>query len=252
MINRQALCDSLVQFDVDIIVKNRTVSTNTDGKELSRSGVSRAVLIVADEQTGGRGRQGKTFLSPCGGLYMTLVLPCDAPINDVVMATSCAAVAVSRALGRFGIDCGIKWVNDIYADGKKLCGILIEADNDYSTMTTNALMIGIGVNVETSPELDGEVKAVSLRELGCTADVTDLCAAITEEMLVLYNDGFDFSSYRDEYVRRSIVLGREIMFTGNGNMRRGRATDIGERGELIVSCGGEKLTLSSGEITVRV
>lgn len=251
MIDGEKLKKQLGKFDVAVVVKPTTGSTNTDGKELFRSSLSSAVLIAADEQTGGRGRQGKTFLSPVGGLYMTLVLPLAAPIGDAVMATSCSAVAVSRALERYGVDCGIKWVNDIYAVGKKLCGILVEAENDYRTMTTHALIIGIGVNVESSPSLDGDVKAVSLRELGCSADITDICASIAEEMLVLYNDGFDFSSYRDEYVRRSIVLGREITFTENGVIRSGKALDIGDRGELIVDCGDKTVALTSGEISVR-
>lgn len=243
------LCDI---FSLDITVKSETVSTNTDGKTLCRRGISRPALIVAERQTGGRGRQGKTFLSPGGGLYMTLVLPCAAPINDAVMVTSCAAVAVSHALEKFGVDCGIKWVNDIYAGGKKLCGILVEAENDYEKMETTALVIGIGVNVESAPVFDGDVKAVSLRELGCDAEITDVCAAIAEEMLVLYNDGFDFSTYRDEYVRRSVVLDKDITFTENGTVRRGRAERIGERGELVVSVGGEEITLTSGQISVRI
>ena len=251
MIDGEKLKKLLGIFDVAVVVKPTTHSTNTDGKSLAKAGINKPVLIVADEQTGGRGRQEKTFLSPAGGLYMTLVLPLAAPIGDAVMATSCSSVAVSRALGKSGIDCGIKWVNDIYAGGKKLCGILAEAENDYLTMTTHALIIGIGVNVESSPSLDGDVKAVSLRELGCSADITDICAAIAEEMLVLYNDGFDFSTYRDEYVRRSVVLGREITFTENGVTRHGTALGIGDRGELIVGCGGETFALTSGEISVR-
>ena len=252
MLDTEKLSALKKTFALDIITKDETVSTNSDGKELCRHGISRPALITAGTQTGGRGRQGKTFLSPEGGLYMTLVLPCAAPINDAVMATSCSAVAVSRALGRFGVNCGIKWVNDIYAGGKKLCGILVEAENDYRTMTTNTLVIGIGVNVESSPALDGDVKAVSLKELGCDAEITDVCTAITEEMLVLYSDGFDFSTYMDEYIRRSVVLGQEITFTENGVVRHAHAARIGERGELIVTAGGEEVSLTSGEIHVRV
>lgn len=252
MISEEKLRSELDMFDVDIIVKKTTVSTNIDGKALAKAGIPRPVLIAADEQTGGRGRQGKTFLSPRGGLYMTLILPLAAPIGDAVTATSCSSVAVSRALGRFGIDCGIKWVNDIYVARRKLCGILVEAENDYRTMTTQALVIGIGVNVETSPALEGEVKAVSLRELGCKAEITDVCSTIAKEMLVMYNDGFDFSSCQDEYKRRSVVLGREITFTENGVTRVGCASDIGEHGELIVDCGSETVALTIGEISVRI
>ena len=252
MTDESRLKKALEKFSLDVTVKRTTGSTNTDGKALCRAGIRRAALIVADEQTGGRGRCGKSFISPTGGLYMSLVLPLGAPVSDAVMATSCSAVAVCRAMERFGLTCGIKWVNDIYADGRKLCGILVEAVNDYRTMKTESLIVGIGVNIESAPVLCGDVKAVSLRERGCTADATDLCAAIAEEMLALYHDGFDFSSLCEEYVSRSVVLGREITFIENGVTRSGTAIEIGEKGELIVDCGSETEVLSSGEISVRV
>ena len=117
---------------VRVITKELTVSTNNDAKEMINFSPS-DTLITSEKQTGGRGRQGKSFSSPEGGLYMTLLLRCGMPITTAVGATSCSAVAVSRAIKNVcGIDTGIKWVNDIYAGGKKLCGILTEAVNDYS------------------------------------------------------------------------------------------------------------------------
>lgn len=237
---------------IDLICKTTSTSTNSDGKELCRAPLSRPVLIVADEQTGGRGRQGKTFLSPRGGLYMTLVLPCSLPLEQAVSVTSCAAVAVARALDGIGADCGIKWVNDIYAHGRKLCGILAEAENDYVNGRTNALIIGIGINCSRSPAPLGDVSAVSLAELGCAPDRERLCADIVQRLIEMSESGFDFSAVREEYVNRSIVIGRRIDFTSGGALHHGIARAIGEKGELIVSCGEETIALSSGEISVRV
>ncbi len=238
--------------DFDVIVKKTTVSTNSDGKELLRQRAVRPTLIVSGEQSGGRGRQGKTFVSPAGGLYMTLVLPINIPLSTQSAATSCAAVAVCRALDGFGADCGIKWVNDIYARGGKLCGILAEAENDYSSMRTTALVIGIGINISLSPTIGGGVRPVSLAELGCTADMAGVCAAVVSEMAKLYRSGFDFSAVREEYISRSLVLGREIIFIENGTPHTGFGEAIGEMGELIVRVGEKKAVLSSGEISVRI
>lgn len=238
--------------EIDVIVKETTVSTNSDGKEIIRSGIKRPSLIVSGEQTGGRGRQGKSFVSPPGGLYMTLVLPTDIPLSDAVSSTSCTAVAVCRALECFSIHCGIKWVNDIYSGEKKLCGILVEAENDYTEMKTKALILGIGVNFSGSPSVSGSVKTTSLAEIGCTADMAELCASIVRELMALHRIGFDFSAVREEYIRRSLVLGREVRFTENGITRTGFGESIGEKGELIVRSGGEAVTLSSGEISLRL
>lgn len=238
--------------DIDVIVKKTTVSTNSDGKELLRRGASGPTLIVSGEQSGGRGRQGKTFISPAGGLYMTLALPVDIPLSDSAAATSCVAVAVCRALEGFGAECGIKWVNDIYAHGRKLCGILVEAENDYSSMRTKSLVIGIGINFAISPSTGGDVSPISLSELGCTADMEDVCAAVVREIMEIRRSGFDFSVIHGEYIRRSLVLGREITFTENGITRTGIGEAIGEKGELIVHSAGETVVLSSGEISLRL
>lgn len=238
---------------VSVITKETTVSTNNDAKLLIND-VKNDILITAEEQTGGRGRQGKSFLSPIGGLYMTLLLKCSLPITSAVCATSCSAVAAARAIKKLcGIDCGIKWVNDIYADGRKLCGILTEAVNDYDKMTTEYIIIGIGINVLSSPEMtDSTVQSVSLSELGAYVSRELLCAEIANELILMRDCGFDFSRYYSEYTSLSVILGHEISFTQNGVTKNGIACGFDESGGLIVDCDEQKLHLSSGEISVRM
>jgi len=241
-------------FDIDVIEKETTGSTNTDAKERYSSGIRRNTLITAKTQSCGRGRQGKSFLSPDGGLYFSLLLSAEPPLplESAVSVTSCAAVCVCRAVESFGIPCGIKWVNDIYADGKKLAGILVEAVNDYSAMTTNALVIGVGVNVTSCPLLDGDVKATSLAEHGFTASKEELCSTIVENLLVLSHDGIDFSRYLNDYRSHSLVLGNKIRYTENGVTKEATAVGIGERGELVIEENGVIRSLTSGEISVRL
>ena len=184
---------------VRVITKELTGSTNNDAKEMIDSSPA-DTLITSEKQTGGRGRQGKSFSSPEGGLYMTLLLRCGMPITTAVGATSCSAVAVSRAIKNVcGIDTGIKWVNDIYAGGKKLCGILTEAVNDYSRGISEYLVIGIGINVLSTPVVpSSSVECTCLSELGSAASREELCAGIARELISMRDKSFDFSLYSEE------------------------------------------------------
>lgn len=229
-----------------------TGSTNTDARALiAEFPDADTILRTADIQTGGRGRQGKSFVSPEGGLYMTLVLRTGAPLESVVNVTSCAAAAVSRALAKFGADCGIKWVNDLYLNGGKLVGILVESVNDYTAMRSEYAIIGVGVNVRRNIFPDG-IHAVTLEDAGFDVDAAELCAEIVRELLAVRETGFDFSFYAEEYRQRSIVLGRDVMFLRNGTAMYGTAEAIDECGGLVVRVSEERYTLDSGEITLRM
>ncbi len=231
---------------------DETGSTNTDARALlAQFPDADTILRTADRQTGGRGRQGKSFASPEGGLYMTLVMKTGAPLESVVNVTSCAAVAAARALAEQGISCGIKWVNDLYLNGAKLAGILVESVNNYETMRSEAVIIGIGVNVARNIFPEG-INAVSLEEAGYSADPEKLCASIVRELLEIRENGFDFSIYANEYRERSIVLGKDVYFLKNGETIDGTAEAINERGGLLVRVGDTLHTLDSGEITLRL
>lgn len=238
----------------DVVVMSETVSTNADAREIAKAGLARPLLVLAEAQSGGRGRQGKVFHSPRGGLYMTLALPCGLPLTDTVGVTSCAAVAVARAVEKTsGAPCGIKWVNDIYLCGGKLCGILVESVNDYAKMTSEILLIGVGVNLTAAPAVtDSDVKAVSLAECGYPCDRDELCAAITSELLEVRERAFDFAQYSHEYREKSIALGHEVTFMQNGVTFSGQAVGITDSGALTVNCGSRIMTLDSGEIHLRV
>ncbi len=241
----------LYNKSMTVICLEETGSTSTDLKSMPESGED--VLITAERQTSGRGRQGKSFSSPEGGLYFSVLLHTSMPIEDAARSTSCAAVAVTRAIGKTtGADVKIKWINDIYAFGGKLCGILCEAVNDYRTMTTDKLIFGIGVNVKSSPKVSSDYKTSSLHDLGINVEREILCAEIVNTLMDMRDGGFDFSKYRNEYVSRSLVLGRKINYTRNGVVESAEAVDIDERGGLVVLGEDGRITLSSGEISVRL
>ena len=238
---------------INVIAKEETGSTSSDARKFADTNPSSPALFVADRQTGGRGRQGKSFISPEGGLYMSLLLPVNMPIRQTIGATSCAAVAVRRAIRNVsGAECGIKWINDLYLSGGKLCGILAESVNDYETMTSRYLIIGVGINMTTAPELnDPSTRAVSLWECGYSASKEELCAEVVHELMKTYRLGFDFSIYAEEYRSHSILLGQEISFLRNGATEYGVAQSITDRGALEVRCQDKTVILDSGEVTVR-
>jgi len=174
--------------------------------------------------------------------------------NQVLHFTTMTAAAVSEAIEDIsGKKAEIKWVNDIYLDGKKLCGILVESVNNYEKMVSEALIIGIGVNLTESPAVtDSSVRAVSLSEAGYTVSRDTLCGEILREILALSKNRYDFSLYADEYRSRSVVLGRDVTFQKNGVSYTGTAENITPSGGLTVLCGDDRMTLSSGEISLRI
>ncbi len=249
----------LIGGGVEVFSKSETISTSTDAKSHTLACSSGDYLFIADKQLGGRGRQGKSFSSPSGGLYMTLSLECELDIGSALRSTSCAAVAVLRAAERlYSVSLGIKWVNDIYAEHdmvlKKLGGILVEAVNDYEKMITKRLLFGIGINLLVSPLVEGN-DTVSLSELGIPFDNISreaLAAEITRELLTFRDGGFDFSSVRSEYEEKSVLIGKEISFSKNGTLKNGFALGVSECGGLIVETDGNKEELNSGEVSVRI
>jgi len=245
--------DTLGLFHVRLIEKDETVSTSTDCRQEIELHPSAAPLLInAKFQTGGRGRQGKQFSSPEGGLYMSLAVRAETDFSHSVRITSAAATAVCRAVESVtGLSCEIKWVNDIYKNGKKLCGILTEAINDYTAGITQVLIIGVGINLVDHPQ--GMNATDLLSETGQRTDRDRLCATVTKELLsVLDSIKGGCTSYMDEYRRRSCVIGREIRLIQGVGECPGTAVGIDDEGGLLVAFpDGHTETLTSGEITLR-
>ena len=227
-------------------------STNTQAKRLLAEGLSGKALITANEQTAGRGRQGRSFYSPKNtGIYYSYVFHPQKTLADAVFITTAAAVSVIRAIERLSaVKPTIKWVNDVYVEGKKVCGILTEAVSDFESGALESVIVGIGINVSTAsfPE-ELRDTAASLDDASITR--AELLNTAVEELVRVAED-LENPAIMKDYKRHSAVIGKEITFIKNGTTTKAVAVDIDEKGGLVVKTEQGTLTLSSGEITVRL
>ena len=224
-------------------------STNTEAKRKVLCGTDTPLLVIADSQTAGRGRMGRSFYSPSRtGLYMSLATEITGGLSETVGKTSAAAVSVFRAIRRVcGIETGIKWVNDIYLDGKKICGILAESFVEKDRLFT---IIGIGVNLNTNsfPE---DIKSIASSLDTDLSLKGELAAEICKELLTVIPN-IKSREFMNDYREHSVVLGKKVVFIENGLIYRGFAESISDDGALTVLLeSGEHRALTSGEISLR-
>lgn len=241
--------------ELDVFVFDSIDSTNNEAKRHWKKNRKAPCLFVSDEQTGGRGRRGRSFYSPKGtGLYMSLLLHPEMGMEDSVHITTATAVIVARVLREMtNADIGIKWVNDLYLNGRKICGILTEAVLEPECNIAPAIVVGIGINLSTEMFPD-EIQDVAggLGTLGEAIDVNSLTARITEGLLD-FSQNMKDCSYINDYRKMSIVLGKEIRYTDKDALISARALDVDSEGGLIVELqNGSIKTLKSGEISVRL
>lgn len=232
-------------------------STNNELKKLAAAGAPEGTVVIANEQTAGRGRLGRSFASaPGAGIYMSLLLRPDGGADTAVSLTAVCAVAVSRAIERVcGVPVGIKWINDLLLSGRKICGILCEsAVKQDGCLYTVA---GIGLNVTTKaedfpPELRG--KAGSLyTQTGRSFERGELIAAILAELDGLYAQWqADPGVCLREYKKRCVVLDAPVTVVSPDGEYEAVAEDISPDYGLIVRLpDGRRKTLHSGEISIR-
>lgn len=194
--------------------------------------------IIAREQTGGKGTKGRSFSSLRGGVYLSLVryYPCKAENSFSLMIASCMAVV--KTLELYGVSAGVKWPNDVFLNGKKICGILIK--NSFEGENVKKSITGIGVNVNNDIPKDLADIAINLKSVVGEVDIDEFYKRLIENLYADYSV--------DEYRSRNIVLGKEITVIKNGESRKSVAEDVAADGSLVLK-GGERLFY--GEVTIR-
>lgn len=235
-------------FGKMLVVEPLLPSTNTAARTLAQQGAAEGTVVIAAAQSAGRGRRGRDFFSPVGGVYMSIVLrpPTTMGAGDI---TAAAAIAAARAIERLcDAAVGVKWVNDLYIHDRKVCGILTEGECAADGTLAYAIL-GIGINV-TPTTFPTDIPATSLANEGYTVDRTALIVAVLEEWERLYTD-YDPAAVLAESRRRSVVIGHEVTVRQGDTAFPATALDITEQGHLLVrTSAGEITELSSGEVSI--
>ena len=236
------------RHECGLILGDYADSTNLKVKEMAEHGVAEGVTIIVDRQTAGRGRLGRSFHSPEGGLYLsTLLRPVDPNPGHI---TCCAAVAAARAIESLcDANIDIKWVNDLYLSGRKVAGILAEGVLSPDGALA-AVVLGIGINVgEMTFPADLQPIATSLGNEGFALTREDLAAAFLNELTTVLAD----PTAMEEYRRRNMVLGRQVTVMRGGETYPATAEAITDEGHLLVRTRDDNThELSSGEVSIRL
>lgn len=236
-----------------------TASTNDDAKALAAHGAAQYTVIQAEYQTGGKGRLGRSFYSPRGtGLYFSILLRPEAlPIEDTLFITTAAAAAVADAVESVcGKVCGIKWVNDLFMEGRKICGILTEAAFRPDLKGLSYAVLGIGVNIAPPeggfPEdLQHIANTIYDDPAALPADLRErLLAAILDRFYEYYIQ-FPKKAFLEPYRSRSILTGKDVTVHRGSSQYPAHVVGIDDRCRLILEHDGQQTLLDSGEVSIR-
>ncbi|HZM74770.1 MAG TPA: biotin--[acetyl-CoA-carboxylase] ligase [Candidatus Limnocylindrales bacterium] len=217
-----------------------TGSTNSDAAEAARLGEAEGLVVIAEHQTAGKGRLGRTWVStPRAGLWMSVLLRPKADVSRWGWLPLLTAVALADTVP----GSRLKWPNDLLLNGRKAAGILAEA------VTQAAVVVGVGLNVsQTQDELPPGVNATSLRLEGLTEDRTALAAEVLNHLRARYHD---WAGLHDDYLTRCDTIGRRVRVILPGDTElTGEATTVDRDGRLIVQTeDGRLCPIAAGDVT---
>lgn len=229
-------------------------STQERARELARLGTPQGTLVVAGVQTGGRGRLGRRWGSPAGGLWMSLVLRPDFDASLAPRITQTAAVGVAKALRGFGVEARIKWPNDLLVAGRKVCGILAESGAQGGPAMSRRLgyvLLGVGMNANLDPEdlavPDRQVATVR-SELGRDVDLLELLRALLSHLDAELRRIEDFGTVLQDWRTLNCTLGERVRIRRFDGTLEGRAVDLSPEGALLLATPRGIVELFEGEI----
>lgn len=232
-------------------------STNTQAKTMAQAGAPQGTVLIASQQTGGRGRMGRSFSSPAGaGLYLSVILRPNCNAEKLMHLTCAAGVAACDAVEQScGIRPGIKWINDLVLENKKLGGILTEMSVDPKTGLVDFAVIGIGINcLQKARDFPQELQdiAISLTAAGYQVDMAQLAANLICALYKMSEQLQDPAATMAAYRRDCITLGREVTLLRGEEKQYGTALDVDDDGALAVRFpDGSVKSVNSGEVSVR-
>ena len=244
-------------------------STQRRARELAQGGAPQGTLVISKVQTGGRGRLGRRWGSPSGGVWMSLVLRPEVPARFAARVTQTAAVGVAKALWGFGVEARIKWPNDLLVlkpgepEGRKICGILAEFSAENLSVAAKRaglvsadsrldfVVLGVGLNANFDPEdlnvADRGVATIR-SELGHGVDLVELLGALLVELNAALRRIEDFDAVLNDWRALNCTLGRPVRVARFGEVLEGRATDLTPEGALLLETPEGAFELFEGEV----
>jgi BirA family transcriptional regulator, biotin operon repressor / biotin---[acetyl-CoA-carboxylase] ligase len=237
-------------------VHDALASTQERARELALAGTPHGTLVVSGVQTGGRGRLGRRWGSPAGGLWMSLVLRPEFDAGLASRITQTAAVGVAKALWEIGVEVRIKWPNDLLAGGKKICGILAEsgarnAPDPAKARSLDYVVLGVGMNANLDPSnlgvRDREVTTIR-SELGRDVDLLYLLRTLLSNFDVELGRIEDFGAVLEEWRNLNCTLGEKVRVRRFGETIEGRAVDLTREGSILLATTTGTVELFEGEI----
>lgn len=258
VLSPQSIRPHLQHGGLDLLVYPEVTSTNTLAKQMAEEGAPEGTVILAETQTAGRGRRDHRFHSPPGGgIYMSLILRPAFSARDSLCITTCAAVAVARAIEAIaGTPARIKWVNDVFCHGKKVCGIATEASIDLESGGLRYAVLGIGINVFPGDEpFPNDLSAIATTVFPAPPEGADVRSRLAAEVLNGFLTEYPHLTEKRffaDYRARSMLLGQPIHILRGGEMIPALALDLDrDFGLRVRLADGSEETLSSGEVSIR-
>ena len=239
-----------------VYVVEEIASTNDYAARLADQGAEEGTVVVAERQTAGRGRSGRTFASPEGGIYLSIILRHRLRVRDVPFVTLLSGVAVTMAIRDVtALPARIKWPNDILVHGNKVCGILIESR--FAGEKVDFIVVGIGINVNTSMEaFPPEVREVAStleREMGAAVPrlpILKRLLANMEELLQAYPEDGEQATI-EQWVSLSCTVGRRVRVRWGRGSVEGMAIGIDRTGALVIETAqGNEERVMTGDVTL--
>ena len=250
----QTKISSLLKGKFNVLVFDEVESTNVTLTRLARNSVTEGTIVIARRQSAGRGTQGRKFYSPLNGLYMSMLVKPNCAVIKSASLTVATAVAVVDAIKKvLKIKCGIKWVNDIIYQGKKVGGILTEGEVLSGMQILKSAVVGIGLNLST-PEQDYPKEINNVVGTLLTSDNLDNCycelvAEIVNRAYQLYSKP-EQVKYIKKYQKSSVLKHKIIQFVKNGKVYYGKVKGIDKLARLVVKVAGETMKLTAGEVVI--
>jgi BirA family biotin operon repressor/biotin-[acetyl-CoA-carboxylase] ligase len=247
------------RFGKIILFKPIVSSTNEWAKKLADGGAEEGTITLAEQQTAGRGRLGRTWISPKGGLWFSIILHPDMSTGEVTKLVFMASLAVSRVLShKYRVRTETKWPNDVLVAGRKICGILAETSISDSKLSYVVLGIGINVNFHPDKYLDARngSQVTSIQdELGRKIRLLDLLGALLKELERLYDlfkkRGFD--PILEQWKKYAMFLKHEVVMHDGTQDVFGRAYDVDDEGALVLELdNGEIRRFFTGDLSMQI